>query len=203
MDLTEFIKICRLLYDRKYVVGSGGNVSIRDGNLIYITPTGLSLGFLTKEDICIADLNGNIIKGKPTSELNMHLKIYQNKDSINAVVHTHSMYCTAFSALDKKLKLVTPEAEMVVKKIAYVDYFPCGSLELAENISSMLEEIVEDTTVPRNIRAAADNAKNALHNEEQELIVRSATAIQYLDDISEDPNNRYNTYILLSAQFIH
>ncbi|MBA2852608.1 L-fuculose-phosphate aldolase [Methanococcus maripaludis] len=146
MDLTEFIKICRLLYDRKYVVGSGGNVSIRDGNLIYITPTGLSLGFLTKEDICIADLNGNIIKGKPTSELNMHLKIYQNKDLINAVVHTHSMYCTAFSALDKKLKLVTPEAEMVVKKIAYVDYFPCGSLELAENVS----ECIEDSIILKN-----------------------------------------------------
>jgi len=61
------------------------------------------------------------------------------------------------------------------------------------NISSMLEEIVEDTTVPRNIRAAADNAKNALHNEEQELIVRSATAIQYLDDISEDPNMPIHT----------
>lgn len=62
-----------------------------------------------------------------------------------------------------------------------------------KNISSMLEEIVEDTTVPRNIRAAADNAKNALHNEEQELIVRSATAIQYLDDISEDPNMPIHT----------
>uniref|UniRef100_A9AAC5 UPF0147 protein MmarC6_1485 n=1 Tax=Methanococcus maripaludis (strain C6 / ATCC BAA-1332) TaxID=444158 RepID=A9AAC5_METM6 len=61
------------------------------------------------------------------------------------------------------------------------------------NISAMLEEIVEDTTVPRNIRAAADNAKNALHNEEQELIVRSATAIQYLDDISEDPNMPIHT----------
>jgi L-fuculose-phosphate aldolase len=52
------------------------------------------------------------------------------------------MYCTAFSALDKKLKLVTPEAEMVVKKIAYVDYFPCGSLELAENVSKCLEDSI-------------------------------------------------------------
>ncbi|MBP2142954.1 uncharacterized protein (UPF0147 family) [Methanococcus voltae] len=57
-----------------------------------------------------------------------------------------------------------------------------------KNITYMLKEIIEDTTVPRNIRAAADNAKEALNNEENEFIVRSATAIQYLDDISEDPN---------------
>ncbi|MBA2861154.1 L-fuculose phosphate aldolase [Methanococcus maripaludis] len=142
MDLINFIKICHLLYDRKYVVGSGGNVSIRDGNHIYITPTGSILGFLNEEDVCIVDLNGNIIKGKPTSELNMHLKIYQNKDCVNAIVHTHSMYCTAFSALDKKLELFTPEAEIVVKKIAYVDYSPCGSLELAENVSSCVEDSI-------------------------------------------------------------
>jgi len=139
MNLSNFIKICHLLYDRKYVVGSGGNVSIKNKNLIYITPTGSILGFLNEEDICVADIEGNILKGKPTSELNMHLKIYQNKESINAIVHTHSMYCTAFSALDKKLELLTPEAEIFIKKIAYVDYFPCGSLELAENVQLALK----------------------------------------------------------------
>lgn len=68
-----------------------------------------------------------------------------------------------------------------------------SSADKLKNIAGMLEEIIEDTTVPRNIRAAADNAKAALNNEEQELIVRSATAIQYLDDISEDPNMPIHT----------
>jgi len=139
LDLTEFIKICHLLYDRKYVVGSGGNVSAKEGDFVYITPTGSVLGFLNEDDICIVDILGNLIKGKPTSELNMHLQIYQNKPEVNAIVHTHSMYCTAFSILDKKLELYTPEAEIFLKKIGYVDYFPCGTLELAKNVSSMDE----------------------------------------------------------------
>ncbi|ABR54410.1 class II aldolase/adducin family protein [Methanococcus vannielii SB] len=142
MDLKEFIKICHLLYDRKYVVGSGGNVSLKKDNLVYITPTGSILGFLNEEDICVVDIAGKIIKGKPTSELNMHLEIYRNKPHVNAVVHTHSMYCTAFSVLDKKLELYTPEAEIFLKKIGYVDYCPCGTLELAECVSSCNEDVL-------------------------------------------------------------
>ena len=47
MDLKEFIEICHRLYNRKYVVGRGGNVSIRVDNKIYITPTGSVLGLLS------------------------------------------------------------------------------------------------------------------------------------------------------------
>ncbi|HIP84546.1 MAG TPA: hypothetical protein EYH15_03565, partial [Methanothermococcus okinawensis] len=60
--------------------------------------------------------------------------------------------------------------------------------EKLKQIAQMLDNIINDTTVPRNIRAAAQNAKEAILNEKEEYIVRSATAIQYLDDISDDPN---------------
>ena len=62
-----------------------------------------------------------------------------------------------------------------------------------KNIAFMLDEIINDTTVPRNIRAAAQNAKDSVLNENEEYIVRSATAIQYLDDISDDPNMPLHT----------
>ncbi|WP_018153200.1 MULTISPECIES: UPF0147 family protein [Methanothermococcus] len=61
------------------------------------------------------------------------------------------------------------------------------------NIAFMLDEIINDTTVPRNIRAAAEKAKESVLNENDEYIVRSATAIQYLDDISDDPNMPLHT----------
>ncbi len=65
--------------------------------------------------------------------------------------------------------------------------------ERLKNIVFMIDEIIEDTTVPRNIRASAQNAKDALLKEEDEYIVRSATAIQYFDDISDDPNMPLHT----------
>jgi uncharacterized protein (UPF0147 family) len=62
-----------------------------------------------------------------------------------------------------------------------------------KNIAFMLDEILGDTTVPRNIRAAAQKAKDSILDENEEYIVRSAAAVQYLDDISDDPNMPLHT----------
>ena len=68
-----------------------------------------------------------------------------------------------------------------------------SSEEILKGVALMLDEIINDTTVPRNIRAAAQNAKDSVLDENEEFIVRSATAIQYLDDISDDPNMPLHT----------
>jgi uncharacterized protein (UPF0147 family) len=65
--------------------------------------------------------------------------------------------------------------------------------EKLQHIAMMLDEIINDTTVPRNIRAAAEKAKESVLNKDEEYIVRSATAIQILDDISDDPNMPLHT----------
>ncbi len=140
--INLLIDICKKLYDRKYVVGSGGNVSIKDDDYIYITPTGSILGFLNREDISIIDINGNILSGKPTSEYRMHLNIYKNKPYINGIIHTHSIYTTGLSIVDKKIDLLTPEGKMVVKKIGYVPYLPSGSKELSEYVGNIKEDVI-------------------------------------------------------------
>ncbi|AEF96873.1 UPF0147 family protein [Methanotorris igneus] len=65
--------------------------------------------------------------------------------------------------------------------------------EKLQQIAMMLDEIINDTTVPRNIRAAAEKAKETILKEGEEPIVKSATAIQILDDISDDPNMPLHT----------
>ncbi|ENN96820.1 hypothetical protein J422_00185 [Methanocaldococcus villosus KIN24-T80] len=65
--------------------------------------------------------------------------------------------------------------------------------EILKGVAMMLDEIINDTTVPRNIRAAAEKAKNVVLNEKEEPIVRSATAIHILDEISNDPNMPLHT----------
>ena len=142
MDLKEFVNICRMLYQRKYIVGSGGNVSIREGDRVYITPTGSILGCLREEDISIVDIEGNIIKGKPSSELKMHLGIYRSREDVNSIIHTHSPYTIAFSVLDRKIELITPESKVFIKKIGYVPYLEAGSEELAKEVSKRKEDVI-------------------------------------------------------------
>jgi len=142
MDFKLFVDICHKLYERKYVVGSGGNISVREGDLIYATPTGSILGFLREEGISVVNINGEVIKGKPTSEINMHLNLYRKRDDINAIIHAHSLYSTAFSIANKKIELLTPEAKIFLKKIGYVGYFEAGSLELAEEVAKRDEDVI-------------------------------------------------------------
>ncbi len=140
--MEEFLKICRLLYDRKYVVGSGGNVSIKKGDKIYITPTGSILGLLEKEDIAIINLNGEVIKGNPSSERYLHLEIYKKREDVNAIIHTHSLISTYLSLIDKKIELLTPEGEIFLKNVGYVDYYPPGSYELAKKVAEKTEDCI-------------------------------------------------------------
>lgn len=142
MDKKQFIKICRKLYDRKYVVGSGGNVSVKEGDKIYLTPTGSILGFLKEDDIAEMDLDGNVIKGKPTSEKNLHLMIYRKRNDINAIIHTHSLISTFLSTINKEIELLTPEGKIFLKKIGYVDYYEAGSLKLAEETAKRDEDVI-------------------------------------------------------------
>ncbi|XRP96747.1 L-fuculose phosphate aldolase [Methanocaldococcus sp. 16A] len=142
MDKSQFIEICKRLYDRKYVVGSGGNVSVREKDKVYLTPTGSILGFLKEDDIAEVDLDGNVIKGKPTSEKNLHLMIYKKRKDINAIIHTHSLISTFLSTINKEIELLTPEGEIFLKKIGYVDYFEAGSLKLAEETAKRDEDVI-------------------------------------------------------------
>ena len=82
------------------VVGTSGNVSVRVGGLVLITPTAVPYDRLTPQDAVAVDLDGNQLLGDlaPTSELPLHLEVYRNT-SAGAVVHTHAVHATAVSTL--------------------------------------------------------------------------------------------------------
>jgi len=94
----EIIKFCRLLYDKNLLASADGNVSYRISDKeILITPSGVPKIFLQPEDICVIDLDGNIISGKPSSERLMHLQVYKSCPQAKAVVHAHPPYPVAWS----------------------------------------------------------------------------------------------------------
>ncbi len=112
--LKKLQEIGRRLFERGLTYGSGGNISVRDGDRIVITRSGASLGFLEGDDLVILDLDGNIIKGdKPSSETRLHLFLYKNLD-ISAVVHAHPIYSLLFFSKGKPFIPLGNEGKIVL-----------------------------------------------------------------------------------------
>ncbi len=140
------IQISSYLYEKGLVPGKSGNISIKykkdESERVALTPSGVSLKSLSEKDIVIIDLEGNLIYGdnkRPTSELSMHLKIYELREDISAIVHTHSPIATGFAFADEKIERLEGFGEINDKFIPVVDYYSPGSIELAEAVSTGLK----------------------------------------------------------------
>ena len=108
-------QIGKLLYDRGYVAANDGNISLRVGEHLVMTPSGVSKGRMTPDMLLVTDLEGNVLEGNrhPTSEGKMHLAVYRHRPDVGAVVHAHPPVSTAFAAC--RTGLETPYlAELVV-----------------------------------------------------------------------------------------
>ena len=130
------------------VNGSFGNVSAvsRLHNLMAITPSGVGYEQMTPEDICMVHMDGSDIDGlvnryKPSSELPMHCAVYAAREDVNAIMHTHSAYCTAYASTGRSLGLVIGELGMVAPaSVPWVGYAQPGSTELAHSVANALQE---------------------------------------------------------------
>ncbi|WP_330291957.1 class II aldolase/adducin family protein [Streptomyces sp. NBC_00576] len=121
------------------VVGTSGNVSVRVGDTVLVTPSGVPYDRLTPEGIVGVDLTGRQILGTltPTSELPMHLAVYGATDA-RAVVHTHAVHATAVSTLVRELPLIHYMAGDLGGPVRVAPYATYGTEELAENMLGAL-----------------------------------------------------------------
>lgn len=136
-NCDKVAQIARLLYERQMVNTNEGNVSIRDGNKIYITPSQTCKGILTPDMIVITDLDGNQIGGhlKASSEILLHLHIYRLREDVKSVIHTHSPFATAFAIAGKPIESRS-YTEMIYfyDKIPVVDYGAPGTEKIIAGI---------------------------------------------------------------------
>lgn len=132
------------LLDKKLVAGTSGNLSLRgESNEIYITPSGMDYLEITEDDIVKINFDGEILDGdkKPSSEWMMHVEIYKNYPSYNAIVHTHSTIATAFAVSRKKIPLILIEMKPFLGgEIEVAPFEPSGSLELAKSTIPYLKK---------------------------------------------------------------
>jgi L-fuculose-phosphate aldolase len=121
-------------------VGAAGNLSVRVGDLIAITPSGIGYDELTPSDICVVTLAGDEVEAPetPSSELPMHLAIY-GATSAGAVVHTHSAEVVAVSATCSELPAVHYAITGLGGPVRVATYARFGSSGLAEAAVAALE----------------------------------------------------------------
>jgi L-fuculose-phosphate aldolase len=141
---AEIILTGRKLWDRQYVDGNGGNISVRlGGEYVLCTPTMLSKADLTAADICLSDLNGKILAGDRTltSELLLHLEIYKANPRAKAVVHCHPPYATAFAITGTvPPNGLIPEYEVFIGPAAVAPYETPGTQVFAETVLPFVHE---------------------------------------------------------------
>ncbi|PAZ13692.1 fuculose phosphate aldolase [Streptomyces sp. SA15] len=123
------------------VVGTSGNVSVRVGDTVLVTPSGVPYDRLTADDVTGVDLDGRQVLGTlvPTSELPMHLAVYRSTDA-RAVVHTHAVHATAVSTLVHELPAIHYMTVALGGPVRVAPYATYGTDELAENMLHALAD---------------------------------------------------------------
>ena len=132
-------EIGRRIYDRNYVAANDGNISVKIGpNTILTTPTGVSKGFMTPDMMVKMDLSGKVLAGKmkPSSEVKMHLRVYQENPTVNAVVHAHPPVATSFAIAGIGLdKPILPEQIVLLGNVPVAPYATPGTQEVPDSIA--------------------------------------------------------------------
>ena len=138
-DLAQF---GRLLHRLGYMPGTSGNLSVRlDRERLLVTPTGVSKFMLRSADMVIVDLQGRQLAGtrKVTSELSMHLAVYEQRDDVAAVVHSHPPIATAFACAGRALdQMLCQEAVMTLGIVPLARFATTGTGEVAASLTPFI-----------------------------------------------------------------
>lgn len=122
------------------VTGTSGNLSVRTGDQVAVSPTGAPLAALAADDVVVVDRDGRQLAGRlaPTSELGLHLGVY-GRDDVGAVVHTHAPVATALGTVLDELPCVHYEMLALGGAVRVAPYAAFGSAELAASVVAALE----------------------------------------------------------------
>jgi ribulose-5-phosphate 4-epimerase/fuculose-1-phosphate aldolase len=136
----EIAATARSLFQRGYSHGTAGNISVRVGDRVLVTPTGSSFGSLLPEHLALTDMNGQVRgSNKPSKELPFHLAAYASRPDAISVVHLHSTHAVAYSCLEdldarNALPALTPYFVMKCGKLPVIPYHLPGSPALAAEV---------------------------------------------------------------------
>ncbi|MCL2816481.1 MAG: class II aldolase/adducin family protein [Oscillospiraceae bacterium] len=137
---SAILDIGKRMYMKNFVASNDGNISCRVGDdLIWATPSGVSKGYMAEETLVKMRLDGTIISAgelPPTSEIKMHMRVYEENPEVTGVTHAHPPVCTSFAiagiALDKA---IYPEAFVNLGIVPCVHYETPGSQGVPDSVA--------------------------------------------------------------------
>lgn len=143
LEKERIIELGKRAYNRGFVASNDGNVSIKlSTERFLITASGKSKGYLTYDDILLCDMQGNILEGtgRASSEIRMHIMVYQERPDVQGIFHAHPIYGTTLAvagiALDEPILV---EVIVSIGKIPLVEYGTPGTDALPDNIKKYVK----------------------------------------------------------------
>ncbi len=183
--LEEALWSAHTLFDQRLVSGSSGNISVVEDGKLMISQSGSCFKRLVASDFAVVDLNGEVLDGKPSKELPIHLALARFGEEHQAIIHTHSFYTTAFSCLKhteerlEQLLQITPYLKMLSGgKIGLVCYAPPGSDNLFAHFNAVANSQTHVYILKNHGLVVSAKTANAAYNLIEEL---EASAHLYME----------------------
>ena len=140
----DIVRIGRLLHEKGFIAANDGNISVRLNDFtVLATPTCMSKGMLTDEDLVTVDMRGKKLSGlrEVSSEIAMHLMIYRVRPDVSAVVHAHPPTATGFAAAGRALdEALVSEIVISLGTVPLAEYATPGTVDLCDNIEPHVED---------------------------------------------------------------
>lgn len=144
-SMNGLIRYGKMISDKNLVVGPGGNISFKDGNICYITPSGLDFNEIGPKDLVGVDIDTKLIvygNKKPSSEISMHIKVYRARPDITVIFHSHPPVTIGIIGAGAKISALFPDFALFLgQEIPVIDYTtPC-----TEKLADMVSEVIVDS----------------------------------------------------------
>lgn len=141
---NAILDIGKRMYIKGFVAANDGNITCRVGpNAIWATPTGVSKGFMKPEMLVKLDLSGKVLQGsaKPSSEIKMHLRVYEEDPQVMGVTHAHPPISTAFAVAGIGLeKPILTEGVLNLGVVPVAKYATPGTEEVPNSIAPFVKD---------------------------------------------------------------
>ena len=202
---SQLVETCHKVFAKGYVSAYDGNISaFTPNNTILITRSAVRKGDVTENDILEIDAAGNIIngRGKISTENKIHLYAYAKRHEVNAVVHCHPVYATAFASLGEGLtKHFFPEVVLTLGKVPLCKYATPSTDELPLSMEPYIDYAWAFLFQNHGAVTLGKNLKDAYNKMEKlEHTAQILFAAQLLGGAKELPPERIKELLSLAKE---
>jgi L-fuculose-phosphate aldolase len=144
--------------------GTSGNISLREGEGMLVTPTSMPYAKMKPTDIVRMNMNGAVVgEGRPSTEWRFHLDIYRARPDVNAIVHAHPTYCTTLAIMEREIPaihyMVAVAGGDTVRCAPYATF---GTQELSDHAVAALVDRKACLLAHHGLIAVGDNLEQAM-----------------------------------------